>query len=263
MGGVHGDPLGSVHGRGVAQLHVPFHVLRGEHHAAAVAVVDDVEGSVGADAGNRPEVAVLHDVASSVGGELAVVLAGDDAVADVSGEPVAQRDRGGALDRAGAEAVRLGAGVELVHARVLLGEHHGLAAVVGVPLPCSEHRLRHPLSVPAHGAAVVEVPGERVARRGRVAQQRRRGRLVGVDETVDGLKVDGADLVLDEAQRPASLHRGELPVVADHAHVRARELRQARDLGQLDRAGHARLVDHDHVAGMQSGALGQVGALHQ
>src|SRR5450830_88056 len=96
VGLVDGDALGAGGGGGVAELDVVGDVVGGQPDdapvvAATIAVGgSDVEGSVGADGGDVPQRAVADEPVGGV--QVAVVVAGDDPIADPGGEPVVQLD---------------------------------------------------------------------------------------------------------------------------------------------------------------------------
>ncbi len=162
VAGVGGEALGAADGAGVAELDVLAHVPGGQRDRCGVVAVDDVEGSVGADAGDLPEVAVLDPVSAVLDPQQRLIAAGGDDVADVRGEVVAELHRAGAGDGAGGDAVGLRARVELGDGGTGRREHERAETCIGVGLPAGEHGVGHPVDVAADDATVRLVPGERI-----------------------------------------------------------------------------------------------------
>jgi hypothetical protein len=179
------------------------------------------------------------------------VGAGDDPVPDAGPVPVPQVDRfvrvgvhlagGDAFGtRPRVEGGDIAGGGGDQHRRVA-GEDVGGPGVIGG----LEHRLAG--AGPDPVVCLVKLEARRVA----TPQRQRRGRFDWVGEPAELVEVDGADLGLQEPQRAAGLDRGELRGIAEEPHHRTRVLGERDQIGQLEGAGHAGLVDQDHVTGRE------------
>ena len=124
--GIHGGALGAVNGRRIAEFDLFAHVPGGKHDRLPVgcAVPPEPaygEGTVLEPVGDLPPVAVLDPPPVS-GGEVAVVVPGDNLVPDPGGGPVVQRHPGG-FDGAGGDQVVSGALVQFGHRLRGSGDH--------------------------------------------------------------------------------------------------------------------------------------------
>ena len=89
MGGVDRAALGPVSGGGVAELDVGGDVVGGQDDGAVPAVAPDGHRAVGVGGGDGPAVPVLHP--PPAGGQVAVVVSGDDQITDPGGLPTGHK----------------------------------------------------------------------------------------------------------------------------------------------------------------------------
>ena len=138
--------LVAVFGGGVAEADVLGDVIRREMNRAPSGVAPGGERAVGVHGGDGPEFPVAYRFAV-VGGELPVVAAGGDDVADVSALTTADAGAVAVVELAGAQAGGLDGGVDGVDVIVgrrgdrraaFVGGHvePGLGDPVEVPLEC-------------------------------------------------------------------------------------------------------------------------------
>ena len=192
-----------------------------------------------------PAVAVLDPVGAG-DPQPAVVAAGDDGVPDTGGAAVGEHAFPtpwgvGLL----VEAVLAGALVEFGDQLAGGGEHDRVEALVGVGTPRGEGVVGHGGQVTDVDALLVQVEAERAGVA--VPQGQRGGRFGGVGEPHEFGQLDRAVAGLDVAERSARSDRGELLGVADQPHRRATLDRPRTHLGQAQRVGHPRFVDHQQA----------------
>jgi hypothetical protein len=165
------------------------------------------------------------------------------------GEVAVVQEHPAGLDLTGGDPVGAGAGGQPGdvggggggHQGDLPGEHVGLPPVVG----SLGHRLpRSRTDPPVRGIP----PHRRHAPRPDLQGNRRLG---GIPEAVQHRQLRCAGLGGDQPQRPAGLHRRELPVVPEQPHRRAPRRRDLHQLVQEERARHPGLVHQHHVTGPQ------------
>ncbi len=153
------DALRSVGGDCVAEINMFGHVRGWEEDAAAepASMLAGLDGSVVADGGDGPDVAVAHPVPPGQGAEAAVVEARDDGVAHAGGGAVSELDLAVEVQRLAEDQVRTGASVQRCHVFVGFGDQHGDQACVPVGAPCIVGGVCHGLGVAVGDALVGEV----------------------------------------------------------------------------------------------------------
>ena len=211
-----------------------------------------VQRTVGPDRGDGPPVAVGDEVGGRQR-KATVVAAGDDHVTLADCRAVGERDP--ALGRycGSGQPCGLGAEVQLPDLGVGGCDQQRVQPRCAVGGPRGERLVGGRGGVADMDPAVVEV----VAEAGRVAAAQGQGgggfgavrAAVRVAEPAHLGEGDGAVGALDVAEHPAGADRGELPVVADEPHRRAALAGVVDDGGEVERAGHARLVDDQQAAG--------------
>ena len=160
--------------------------------------------------------------------------------------PVVQLDPG-FVDLAERDAFEAGSGVQRGHVTAGRSEQDRGVAGAGVGCPAVVSGFEHGVAAsgPDPVMCLVEV------QRGSVAgpQPQGGGGLDGVVEPVQLVEAGGADFGFQQSQCTACLDGGQLGWVAEQPNRRAALLGVLDEFGELEGAGHAGLVDQDHVTG--------------
>jgi hypothetical protein len=245
---VHGvgcDPLGGVHGGGVAQLNRLGDIGGGQPEGAAVPVVLHRQVTAAADLKDGPPISVLHPIRRCQQ-ECPVVGAGDHLVVDTGRVAVSQhrqpRGIGSVLVWFGGEPVGAGALVELADQFTGRGEHDRIQAIAAVGQPGSEDVLGQSGEVPDMDSSLVEVEAERFGLP--VAEGEGSGAFAGVGEPVQLGEPERSVGVGDIAKDPAGADRAELLIVTDQPHTPAAAHHILHGGVQGNGVGHPGLINH-------------------
>ena len=237
-----------MHGAGVFELHVGGHVpgveaqlLIGDDQVGVGVDPGDGDRPVGVEVGDLPGVAVGHEPPAGVVG--AVVAAGHDPVAHPGPVPVDQGDGDGVVDHPGGDELVADPAGQAGRLFVGVGQQERPSTQGPVGHGGGEGGVFHVRFGAAGdpGSQVVVGQDGDVA----VSQAQTGVAFPVVGEAVHLAEVGGADLVDDQAERPAGLRAGQLLGVADQQQFGVRRLAQP---GQVvdDLAGrHAGLVQDD------------------
>ena len=217
--------------------------------ASRVCAGTTVNDAVGADGLHVPQVAVAHEPAGA--GQVPVVQAGDDPVADPDRHAGARREAA-RLDQSVLDAVVVRPGVQRGHGGGVGGEQDGGVAGGDVGGPGAvgvlEHRLPrpgvHPLGV------LVDLKDAGVAG----AQGGGGVGLPRVGEPPQGAQLGAAGAVDEQAERSPGVDRGQLGVVADEQQLGAGLCGLAGQLVERECPCQRRLVDDHELTGTEGPA---------
>ena len=210
MRGVYGGSLGAVDSGGVPELHRLLYVPGGEGDFPTVAGVLCGDSSVIVQVGDAPEVAVFHEILTTINNESAGVFPGHDGIPEVSAGGIMQRYRTRAsahlavFDRVSLRQI-IQSGDGLVggcdHDRLLPSGHVGAISV--------ENVFDHGIRITSNDTVIFLVPLERLVRpdQGRFTQRECGRCLLGVFKPKELVEVNGPDLPIHQAQRAARSDR--------------------------------------------------------
>ena len=168
------------------------------------------DASVVVQVGDAPEVAVFHEILTTINNESAGVFPGHDGIPKVRAGRIMQRYRPRAsahlavLDRASLRQI-----IQFSHSFVGGRDHDRLLPSGHVSAIFTENVFNHRIRITSHNAVIILVPLERLIRpnQRRLTQRERSRCLLGALKPKELVEVNGPDLPIHQAQRATGSDR--------------------------------------------------------